>query len=265
MSARWRSDRPRRRPDGRRGSDREQRRPARRPPVGGDPSGTRAFGHVATGCEHRGRECGPRTREVSFFVIDDLGARDPRDELALGNGIHEVVTVRAHDHRRYVDATDPTACVVPTDAAGSLGQHADVVAAHLVGGPLEEPGRSIRPDPAQDVGARGGHRRELTGHACERRNRREIRVAERTRSHRELGGCRAQHESRDLLRMAVPQQLGHGATHRIPGGHDRTGTELIDQGGDVVGAVGEADVASGAQPAGVAAEIRGDHVELAAE
>ena len=65
----------------------------------------------------------------------------------------------------------------------------------------------------------------------------------------------------DQLGVAPPQELRDRPAHRVAD-HDRPGPvlELLEQGGDVVGAVGQAEAAAGAEAAPVAPQVGGDHV-----
>ena len=62
--------------------------------------------------------------------------------------------------------------------------------------------------------------------------------------------------------MALPEELGDGAAHRVAHRNDRAGVQVFDQGGDVVGAVLEAEGAPAPDPPAVAAMVERDQAVL---
>ena len=105
---------------------------------------------------------------------------------------------------------------VPQGRAGRwLGQPAAELAVRQAGRQLAQPGAA---------GGRRHHRTEqhLLAHPRHEGVRR-----------------RRQHQAPDLVGVALPEELGDRATEGVADGDDRAGTELVDQGGGVIGAVGE--------------------------
>ena len=81
----------------------------------------------------------------------------------------------------------------------------------------------------------------------------------------EAGGRRRQHESPHDVRVAPPDELGDGATHRVAdddGGAVALGAQQL---GDVVGAVLEPEAAARPDAAAVAAVVEREHAEVLAE
>ena len=71
----------------------------------------------------------------------------------------------------------------------------------------------------------------------------------------------AEHEAGDDIAMAAPQQLSDRPAHRVADDRHRSEVEHLDEGGDVVGTVGEAERHLRLQAAAVAAVIEGDNIE----
>ena len=83
-----------------------------------------------------------------------------------------------------------------------------------------------------------------------------------TRRATERATRRAQHETGDDVAVAPPEQLGDRPAHRVADGDHRADAEHVDERGDVVGAVGEAERLVRPQAAPVAAVVEGDDVEV---
>ena len=81
----------------------------------------------------------------------------------------------------------------------------------------------------------------------------------------ERGARRAQHEPVDELAVALPDELGDRAAHRVADRHEPVDVQLAGQRGDVVGAVLEAERLDRAQATAVAAVIDGDDAEVLGE
>ena len=142
---------------------------------------------------------------MPVVMVDDVRASDQARELRLRLGRDQAITVRPHDCSGNIDVADPITRIEPPNAARRFREHADVVPAHLVGCPLQEPGRSVHVDAPQQVRAGRRYRSQLTGHARETRYGAEVRVGERTGADVELG-CRcfkALKMSTTLLRSMV--------------------------------------------------------------
>ena len=65
--------------------------------------------------------------------------------------------------------------------------------------------------------------------------------------------------------MALPDQLGDRAAHRVADGHEAVDLQLGGERGDVVGALLEAERLGRAQPAPVAPMVDGDDAEVLGE
>ena len=81
----------------------------------------------------------------------------------------------------------------------------------------------------------------------------------------QLRGSGTEHETGDEIGALPREQLRDRAAHRVAGEHHRPGVQRVEQRGEVVGAVVEPEHGAGAHPATVAAEVGGEHPELAAE
>ena len=155
---------------------------------------------------------------------------------------------------------DPTARVVRAQRVTGFHDHAPVVAPGLGGDPR---GQASGPTPKHR------HRRQrrsiVAARAAltQRASTTGTRGAGRVRH--EAGVRRAEHEAGHEVTVPAPEQLGNGSAHRVPDGDHRAGAEGDQCLRGVVGAVGQPEDAAGAQALPVAAQVRGDDVEVLRE
>ncbi len=81
----------------------------------------------------------------------------------------------------------------------------------------------------------------------------------------EVAAGGAQDEAVDPVGVAVPDQLGDRAAHRVADDDERAQPEHVSEGDDVVGTVLQAKAPAGADAAAVAAVVEGDDPEVFAE
>ena len=176
---------------------------------------------------------------------------------------HDVVVVGDDDRRWHGDVADPSPRVEPPDRPPGLDDLVPVVAGDLVEPP---PRRATAVAPAVPAGEGGvGQLGDRHGAGDDTRTGGD--AEEQPLAHRagERGARRAQHEAVDELAMALPDELGDRPAHRVADRHEAVDAQLASEGGDVVGAVLEAERLDRAQAAAVAAVIDGDDAEVLGE
>ena len=82
-----------------------------------------------------------------------------------------------------------------------------------------------------------------------------------TRPQAEVARRGAEHQARDLVRMAPPGELGDRTAHAVADGDEALDAQGLGRGGRVVGALTEAE-AAGAQALAVAPVVQGQHPEV---
>ena len=81
------------------------------------------------------------------------------------------------------------------------------------------------------------------------------------RGHRPRSGPTWRRSTRPSTRCGVtaPEELCDGTAHRVADGDHGAGAQVLEEGGDVVGAVGQAEASPAADATAVPAQVGGDH------